>query len=314
MGPLYEQLNHGIFWPEPFSGKEYIGGWVSAIPQDDLLATGDWRPYLPIFEKQYAPSWDTMSCVSYSALNTLEILHRFRFEKEVNWSDRFLASMSGTTKHGNTFGRVWDTIRHYGVVDEGQWPPVWESWEAYMAYPSEEVRNEGLEWHDRYDVGYEFIWPLSDDTLRAALKKAPLQIAIGDDATGTPLHALTLTHLGEDGTRFTFDTYPQTGEGRGILPPTRRIYAAVRPHIVRRNDLPFMIYPPKNSLVIVADTGERMMYVEGDSIYKDDAGKIILEVIARNAADGKTQTFPVKHYLKEDLSHLKRIDLKGESV
>jgi hypothetical protein len=56
------------------------------------------------------------------------------------------------------------------------------------------------------------------------------------------------------------------------------------------------------------------MYVEGDHIYKDEAGKILLEVTARNAKDGVSMPFPVVRVLMKDIEHLTRINLKGNVV
>jgi hypothetical protein len=127
-----------------------IGGVIEEIRETDFIAgtipyevvCEDWKPYLPNPERQKRANWDTMSCVTFSALNVLETQLNFmlatgQIEKwaveqliemgyivdgQFNFSERFTAVMSGTTDMGNSLQNVWDSIRHDGLLPERDCP------------------------------------------------------------------------------------------------------------------------------------------------------------------------------------------------
>ena len=103
-------INHGVIERRP-SPKDWRAGGVTGIVRGDILrADGQWDSYLPILEKQYGPYFDTEACVSFGNINCPETLMYRQFGKKVNYSDRFIAKMSGTTQQGNdeyTVADVW---------------------------------------------------------------------------------------------------------------------------------------------------------------------------------------------------------------
>lgn len=106
---------------------------AGTIPFEERNPSGDWRNYLPTEEHQYSDNTDTMACVSFSLDNDIEIQKQFE-GREVNYADRFLAKMSGTTHDGNWLWKVADTVRQYGLVTEDLWPaPPHYTWDSYYA-------------------------------------------------------------------------------------------------------------------------------------------------------------------------------------
>jgi hypothetical protein len=176
---------------------DYVGG---TLPYEVRNESGDWRPYLVKEERQYSDNTDTMACVSFSANNALEIQHKFLTGEEVNFSDRFLAKMSGTTHQGNWQYIVADTIRKYGLVTEDQWPTLANyTWDSYYASIPQEVINKA----QKLDAAYE--WEVTTpQALKDHLKHAPLQITI---PAPHPNHAVVLVAI-EGNTAYYFDTYP----------------------------------------------------------------------------------------------------------
>jgi hypothetical protein len=73
-----------------------------------------------------------MACVSYSLLNALEVLHIRQTRKEITWSNRALAKMSGTAKEDNRLDTVFDTARHQGLILENEWPDTLGEWAEYF--------------------------------------------------------------------------------------------------------------------------------------------------------------------------------------
>ena len=110
---------------------------------------GDWRPYLPVFEKQNKGN-ETNCCVSFGTLSALEILHKFLYGVEPNYSDRFLCKISDTGPNGNDPKKVSNALRHCGSVPEEEYPFVIPLDEFFKEIPmgrfgsAEEVANAAL--------------------------------------------------------------------------------------------------------------------------------------------------------------------------
>lgn len=176
--------------------SDYLAG---TLPYEIRLKSGDWRPYLPTEEHQYSDNVDTMACVSFSMNNALEIQHKFLTGSEINFSDRFLAKISGTTPQGNYLYKVADAVRKTGLVTEDIWPaPDHYTWATYYADIPQDVMDQAK----KIDMNYEWLTPSKDELVKA-LKQAPVQIVIPEPY---PNHAVVLVHI-EGDTAFYFDTY-----------------------------------------------------------------------------------------------------------
>ncbi len=217
------------------SPEDYIAGASPVTGKlEERLANGIWTPYRPTAEVQYKQfSFDTMSCASFSANNCMEyqinwMLQNNKISPELkawlnsngylengicNLSDRFTAIMSGTTKQGNYFQAVWDSIRNNGVIPERVLPFGGNSWDEYhdATVITEEMKALGKEWIKRFDAVYEWVTfdnnpdftPDQVSACKEHLKFAPLHIAIPVPGT----HAITLECIQEP-TLTVFDQYP----------------------------------------------------------------------------------------------------------
>ncbi|MFP5260999.1 MAG: hypothetical protein ACLGJB_03735 [Blastocatellia bacterium] len=191
-------INTGIILQDP-QGTDYIAGVNSPIQYKENNPTGDWTAALPSDELQVGLYFDSMACVSFSACNTLETqlnylkdrlsvdslqwLHDkgyFDANGKFNFSDRFIAKMSGTTQQGNSMQKVADTIRNCGLVPENVWPAPFRqqnppfTWSEYYKEIPQEVKNLGLEFKARFDVAYEFVYTEQDKHQ----KQSPLQVVV----------------------------------------------------------------------------------------------------------------------------------------
>ncbi len=154
--------------------------------------TGNWTGFVPAGENQFSNHADSMACVTFSALNCIETQYRFFTGQNINFSDRFIAKLSGTTPQGNTVQNVLDAIRRYGLVLEEEWPtPKNFTWDDYYTPIPPEVLAKA----QKYDVSYEFG---SIDYFKD-LKQAPLQMIIVKD---DPYHAVEMISLTRQ-----FDSY-----------------------------------------------------------------------------------------------------------
>lgn len=198
--------NHGIILGQ--RPEDYQAGAFTFISYEERNPSGDWTPYLVTKEKQYGKE-DSLSCVSFSGCSSIEIQEKFLTGKETNYSDRWIAKMSGTTRQGNWLYKVGDTIRKSGLVLETSYPaPANYTFDEYHADIPEPLfstlRTEGMAWLGQWDVKTEFI-PTDKVSLQKHLKHAPLQVVI-------PGHAIVYVVKADENNLTLFDTYPHSGD------------------------------------------------------------------------------------------------------
>lgn len=200
-------MNHGVLLGN--RPEDWIAGAVGSLTYEERLPSGDWRPYLVQKEHQKGKE-DSMSCVSFSACSSIEIQEKFLTGKENNYSDRWIAKMSGTTAEGNYLYKVGDAIRNLGLVKEESYPapPDFTFAQYHAEIPPDklaQLKAEGESWKQKWDVKTEFIntsiglWHTVKEDLMKHLKHAPLQIV-------KPGHAIVNIFCEEDLLRY-FDTY-----------------------------------------------------------------------------------------------------------
>lgn len=194
-------------------------GFISdeLIPEDLIFGSNDrvvhtidvpdlnWLPYFSKGELQNVP-FETMGCVSFSALNMLEGVMNYQLrnnllsEGNVAWltakgylnadgdmdcSDRFTVAISGTTSRGNTGRKVMNAIRKYGVVPEKLYPWGGATADEYRD-PSripQSVKDVGKEFVERFDFLYEVV-NANGNRFTSALRHCPVEVFI---PTGCPI-------------------------------------------------------------------------------------------------------------------------------
>lgn len=184
-------INHGII-PGPAPTD-----WASSdkkIPHVVRVPDSNWYPFLVTGEKQAFSNFDTMSCVSFAVNNVMEMQIKQQTGREVNYSDRFLAKMSGTSQsEGNRVSTVLDIWKKYGGVPESVWPKPAEptTWNAYMSPIPQSVINQAKK---PGETAYEYLldpkaitgW--TPEFIRYHLQEAPLLVTIpGHEITGVVL-------------------------------------------------------------------------------------------------------------------------------
>lgn len=219
-----EYIEHGVILGQRPS--DYQAGAFTFITYEERNPSGDWRAYLPTKEIQYGKE-DSMSCVSFSAINAIEMQEKFLTGVEKNYSDRWIATMSDTTPQGNYLFKVGDTIRKYGLVKEGSFPaPPNYTFSAYHAKPSpelqKELEKEGQNWLSEWDFKYEFITASKAEMLKH-IKQAPLQIVI-------PGHAIVNFLCEQDIVNY-FDTYNPHEKQT----PYANVQTAMKPLLTKKN-------------------------------------------------------------------------------
>ncbi len=194
--------NHGLlpgFVPSEFAGAE--------APYEVRNPSGDWTTYVGRGEVQFYPNFDEMACVSYAANNCCEIQIKQQTGVEVDLSDRFLATISGTTQSGNWLYIVADWLQRIGVVLESQWarPNQPTTWNEFYSPIPQPVIDLTKDFRDKYDVFPKRLGLIGVDIsaadLRHHLKHAPLWVTI-------PGHCIAGIIVSADDKNFTyFDSY-----------------------------------------------------------------------------------------------------------
>ena len=220
----FKQINHGLLQDQR-RPKERITDYVfgaSPVLADILRPDGQWADYLPNKEYQRQYNFDTMGCVSFSALNCIETLLKAKYNLQINFSDRALAKASGTTIYGNSLWQVADTIRNWGLIKEEDWSwlPDIDTWEEYYAFIPSDIQEKRLWFISNFNVNYEFLLVNNEDMVKEALKYAPLQVTVGFNSVdnngyyyreGNPIynHAITLFGYLDKTYWLVFDQYDQ---------------------------------------------------------------------------------------------------------
>lgn len=171
--------NYG-FIPEPIvANKDWVFGSSLSAGGEVLRPDGQWTELLPQGEKQFNYGFEPSACVSFGTLNAVEILIRHHYADIENFSDRFLAKMSGTTPQGNGPQTVGETLRKQGVPYEIQWPitPDLTTWDKFYSDIPKSVQILAQQFPAEYSFTHEFV-NTSPAQLKEALKYSPLGIAV----------------------------------------------------------------------------------------------------------------------------------------
>src|SRR5574343_1052454 len=118
---MEEQLNFGLIKQQALDPRDYVFGGITGAPKEIIMQSGSYLDVLPEKELQHGVYIDSMACVSFSALNCIEILLKVQYDITANYSDRALAKMSDTTIKGNYLAKVAETIRKQGLIPEEVW-------------------------------------------------------------------------------------------------------------------------------------------------------------------------------------------------
>lgn len=324
-----DELFHPSLIYAPPKHKDNILGGITRLPHDIVLASGDWRPYVLAHEKQNQFGLETFNCTGFAATNVIESLFHHNFGIKMNFSDRALAVAAGTGQGGNLLSKVADTIRDVGLAQESTWPwlPEVNTEAGYIMPVSFAVKVEEEDFHEFYDIDWEWCYPEVDAVLsfKTALKFSP--IAIGSqyayesskDAAGVyhpnpanPVsHSTCLLFIDEDGYKYVQDSYVEPIKK---LSPDFPIPYGLRYWAARKSEVPAPM-PAYHFLedhrYFLADAGGATLFFLGGKLRHDDLAKCLDQWIGRNDGDikGKSATITTVELVGVPL-----YNLKGEPV
>lgn len=318
-----EDLRYGLLEQKEVFPKDWRMGSVSGSDKTVLKDDGDYTEFLPKVEYQIGLYFDTLSCVTFSALNSLEILAKVN-GLDWNRSDRFTSKMSGTTKEGNYLRNVAESIRLQGTVDEAEWPyprtqrtPIFD-WDDFYASIPLETQQKGLQWLEDYVVQWEWIRP---EDAREALKYGPVQVGVRawpkplenglyDDGGSTVRnHAVTLYNATDE----YFEIFDHYSVERKKLVPGYDFRFAMQYSIVKKKPMTMVI--KDNTLVQdVEGTGQFGMALNG-KIMVGDAAEVLATVTMRSDV-GEEGGVVIKRMPlnKADWASFPKVDMKNRPI
>lgn len=308
--------NTGFIYQRPSIQSWQFGG-ISGIHHDVLQENRQWIDFIPLFERQAFKYGDSMACVTFSALNCLEIFLRRTTGQEYNFSDRYTAIKSGTSSKGNTFENVALSLYRYSVAMEYLFPlNIINSRSEFYSTIPQSVEDNAKESKNIWDINYEFI-PDDPYTIWEALKYAPVQIGIyayGSLKNGIyqanfskkPNHGVVCIG-GEYGKYLLiFDSYDNPNPVKKIAWNTP-IWGALMYKITPKTEL---MYPfIENEVYILTEAPGGSYFYAGKKLMKIDEpnGQMIQILSRQNKLQHKTLT-------KRDMEGVEIYNFKGEKI
>jgi hypothetical protein len=173
------------------------GDSASPIRYEIVLPNYDWRPFVPVGEVQYYPTFDSMGCTGYSDNNTAEVQLKQSTGLEFNFSDEAINFLAGCTQQGNYLYKPADVARKQGRILQKDWtilnPTSWQ--DLQKAIPAE-ILAKAIFFIEAYQ------WVSTDKaSMKIHLKQAPVQIIINK---GT--HAVCCVYVDDSGWWY-YDSY-----------------------------------------------------------------------------------------------------------
>jgi hypothetical protein len=168
----------GFIYEQP-KQEDFVFGDAS-IDAPVLQPDGNWTAYLPKTELQNLNLIETYACASFGTLNCIEILLRRLYNFEDNFSDRYLAKISGTQYiRGNSPHTVAEIIRHNGAIDEHSWPFTADvtTFERFYTTPPAVLADEAKRFNEHYTLRHDYV-PNDPTSMMEALKYSPLGMSV----------------------------------------------------------------------------------------------------------------------------------------
>ena len=152
-----------------------------------LQPDGQWDDYLPPEELQRLRGVESMSCVSFATLTSIQILLKRKYGEDKNYSERFTAILAETNRIGTTPKKVSEAIRKKGTIPDTLLPFSSDiaSWSEYHS-PTPmlmDFLDKGLKWLETHDFGYDWVFTGGSlenkkNKLKQALQSSPVCVSV----------------------------------------------------------------------------------------------------------------------------------------
>ncbi len=176
------EIKYGLRLEHPHRDDRVLG---TVKAKEVLQPNGQWDQYMPLKEVQRSRFFETSACVTFSALNCLEVLFYRKYGVQANFSDRFTAKASGTIPDvGNYLRSVAESIKNDGVVIEEKYGWDREGIKTVQEYYQElpaTLRTKAKMILSNYQLDWSWAATTQStgvDLLVDALRYSPLQVTL----------------------------------------------------------------------------------------------------------------------------------------
>lgn len=168
-------MNRGLITIRP-KRRDLVAGSkrrLGSVPITD----GHWAQWLPAPKDQQINGVEPNDCVSHGTLKAVEILLAQELGEQKDYSERFLAKMTGTdTQLGNDPNTVAQFLKNKGCVLESEWPTTTAitSFAGFYSDIPIPVQDLAQIFVDEFAFGHEWLYDTSAYAIMDALKYSPL--------------------------------------------------------------------------------------------------------------------------------------------
>jgi len=170
----------GLLLEKQYDNRDWIMGAITGIDAVPLVLDGKWRPYLPVFEKQYNKYFDTYNCTAFGLLNGVEAFIKKKYGYVENFSDRDLGIKAETKcGRGNYMSKVAEILRLYGVCNEHE-VPFNDTIKVCTDYYKRPANTEKLgdKFLNKYKFNWDWVFWGNQDKIIEAMTYSPLVVAV----------------------------------------------------------------------------------------------------------------------------------------
>lgn len=212
----------------------------------------DWTSSFVTYEHQSIPGFETLACTCFTVSTQIEIQLKKQYGVEKNYSDRWLAIVSGLNGTKGTDPQVvYEAVRKYGMIPEEMLPfdesiKTAEEYFSFKGADREACFAEGRKWLAEYDFKHEWLWGSGTrpENYLEVIKDAQrscctgLSVSAWKEARGEYVsdkgsvnNHFTLGVRFREGKEQIFDTYEEDGTNLKILAKDHNIRRAKRIYI-----------------------------------------------------------------------------------
>lgn len=210
--------NYGLIEPK-IDENHYIEGDGRLFGVAVLKHDGDWTDYLPVKEQQDI-NFESYGCTCFGTTTQYEILHKFMFGIEPNYSDRFLYNLIQVMPPGADPQDAYEAVRRTGLIKEVDLPMTQTIEQYRIPRPVTDILKDKAkkDFKDIYFTDHDWVLTGTFDLnkLKTNLKYSPLAASVTawNEENGLYVdngepntHWTTIYKIDDTGI-YVFDSYP----------------------------------------------------------------------------------------------------------
>lgn len=179
---MNQVVNHGFIIEDIVLDEHYVLGSYGSLGGEIINPNRDWITVRPIYRDiQNKNGFETYACTNFATNNAEEILLKYQYGIDIDYSDRWFAKKSGTSieRKGNSPHTVAEFRRKKGIILEKDWKfdESIKSAEEFYAEPPKKLDTLASATLAEYKFEHEWV-PTTAKALYDALQYSPLGFSV----------------------------------------------------------------------------------------------------------------------------------------